>query len=58
MWWKITGGHISKNNKRGSCVHVAASMGGHNGEEMEEKEILDEEDTNQSHTIHLPNDDE
>ena len=45
-------------NKRGSFVHVAASMGGHNGEEMEEEEILDEEDTNQSHIIHLPNDDE
>jgi hypothetical protein len=47
-----------KKNKRGSFVHVAASMGGHNGEEMEEEEILDEEDMNQSHTIHLPNDDE
>ena len=45
-------------NKRGSFVHVAASMGGHNGEEMEEEEILDEEDTNQSHIKHLPNDDE
>ena len=45
-------------NKRGSFVHVAASMGGHNGEEVEEEEILDEEDTNQSHIIHLPNDDE
>ena len=45
-------------NKRGSFVHVAASMGGHNGEEMEEEEKLDEEDTNQSHTIHLPTDDE
>ena len=45
-------------NKRGSFVHVVASMGGHNGEEMEEEEILDEEDTNQSHIIHLPNDDE
>ena len=40
----------------GSFVHVAASMGGHNGEEMEEEEILDEEDMNQSHTIHLPDD--
>ena len=45
-------------NKRGSFVHVAASMGGHNGEEMEEDEMLDEEDMNQLHTIHLPNDDE
>ena len=45
-------------NKRGSFVHVAATMGGHNGAEMEEEEVSDEEDMNQTHTIDLPDDDD
>jgi len=45
-------------NKRGSFVHVAANMGGHNVAEMEEEEASDEEDMNQTHTIDLPDDDD
>jgi len=47
-------------NKRGSFVfvHVAATMGGHNGAEMEEEEVSDEEDLNLAHSIDLPDDDD
>ena len=45
-------------NKRGSFVHVAATMGGHNGAEMEEEEVSDKEDINLAHTIDLPDDDD
>ena len=45
-------------NKRGSFVHVAASMGGHNVVDMEEEEVSDEEGINLSHTIELPDDDD
>ena len=45
-------------NKSGSFVYVAASMGGHNGGEMEEEEIYDGEDMNLSHIIDLPDDDD
>jgi len=45
-------------NKRGSFVHVAATMGGHHGAEMEEEEILDEEDMNLAHNIDLADDDD
>jgi len=44
-------------NKRGSFVHVAVTMGGHNGAEMEEEEMSDEEGNNQSYVIELPDDD-
>jgi len=44
-------------NRRGSFMHVAASMGGHNGAEMEEDDMLDEEDINHAHAIDLPDDD-
>ena len=45
-------------NKRGSFLHVAATMGGHNGAEMEEEEMSDEEGNDQSYVIELPNDDD
>ena len=45
-------------NKRGSFVHVAATMDGHNGAEVEVEEVSDEEDINQAHTIDLPDDDD
>ena len=38
-------------------MHVAASMGGHNGAEMEEEEMSDEEGINYAHGIDLPDDD-
>ena len=49
---------ISQQNKRESFVHVAATMGGHNGAEMEEEEMSDEEGNNQSCVIELPDDDD
>ena len=44
-------------NKRGSFVHVAASMGGNNGAETEVEEVSDEEGINHAHAIDLPDDD-
>ena len=38
-------------------MQVAASMGGHNGAEMEEEEMPDEEGINYAHAIDLPDDD-
>ena len=39
-------------------MHVAATMGGHNGAEMEDEEMSDEEGNNQSYVIELPDDDD
>jgi len=45
-------------NKRGSVVHVAATMGGHDGADIEGEEMSDEEGLNPAHVINLPDDDD
>ena len=47
---------ISQTNKRSLFVHVAASMGGHDGKDSGAKDDMSDEEEN-NHVIDLPDDD-